>query len=174
MVHPSENNCQNSIIKLTITNRCHKPCKSSFNKIPLPFGRGLTLSTLKGHNWQYNRCKKNNAQRKFPPSFQTQGPPHQIQLLPNHPRNKHKPQETTSSLLTLTKNPRKMKPWNHAFEVFCLPGTTESNLKASRLNMFTESEFNLYMTKVSFSFFKLSCRSHTFTCTMHLAHAVNV
>ena len=55
-----------------------------------------------------------------------------------------KPQETTSSPLTLTKNPHKMEPQNHACEVLCLPGTTENNLKASRLNMLFESEFNLY------------------------------
>ena len=76
-----------------------------------------------------------------------------------------KPQETTLSPLTLTKNPHKVEPQNPHCEVLCLSGTTENNLKASRLNLFIESEFNLYMTKVSFNCFKLSCRSHTFTCT---------
>ena len=56
-------------------------------------------------------------------------------------------QQTTSPPLQLTKTPNKFEPQNHNCEVLCLPGNTENNLIASRLQL---SEFNLYMTKVSY------------------------
>ena len=59
-------------------------------------------------------------------------------------------QQTTSPPLQLTKTPNKFEPQNHQCEVLCLPGNTENNLIASRLQLFIESEFNLYMTKVSY------------------------
>ena len=61
-----------------------------------------------------------------------------------------KPAETTSTLLTLSKTPHQIEPQNPHCEILCLPGTTENNLKASKLQLFIESEFNLYMIKVSF------------------------
>ena len=59
-----------------------------------------------------------------------------------------KPAETTSTPLTLSKTPHQIEAQNPPCEILCLPGTTENNIKASKL--FIESEFNLYMTKVSF------------------------
>ena len=61
-----------------------------------------------------------------------------------------KPAETTSTPLTLSKTPHQIEPQNPPCEILCLPGTTENNIKASKLQLFIESEFNLYMTKVSF------------------------
>ena len=61
-----------------------------------------------------------------------------------------KPAETTSTPLTLSKTPHQIEPQNPPCEILCLPGTTENNIKASKLQLFIESEFNFYMTKVSF------------------------
>ena len=58
-------------------------------------------------------------------------------------------QQTTSPPLQLTKTPNKFEPQNHQCEVLCLPGNTENSLISSRLQLYIESEFNLYMTKVS-------------------------
>ena len=61
-----------------------------------------------------------------------------------------KPAETTSTPLTLSKTPYQIEPQNPPCEILWLPGTTVNNIKASKLQLFIESEFNLYMTKVSF------------------------
>ena len=61
-----------------------------------------------------------------------------------------KPSETTSTPLTFLKTPHKSEPQNPHCEVLCLPGTTENNLKAAKLHLFIESEFNLYMNKSKF------------------------
>ena len=60
-----------------------------------------------------------------------------------------KTQDPLIAPLTICKNPHKAEQPNHYYQVLCLPGTVERNVKAQRLEDFFECEVNMYMTKVS-------------------------
>ena len=85
-----------------------------------------------------------------------------------------KPAETTSTPLTLSKTPNQSEPQNPQCEILCLPGTTENNMKASKLQLFIESEFNLYLTKVSIYLKYLKYYAFSPTLTAGHGHAVKV
>ena len=86
---------------------------------------------------------------KTPSKFSSSGPSTSSASSSSSSKQSTSKQQTTSPPLHLTKIPNKFEPQNHQCEVLCFPGNTENNLVSSRLQLYIESEFNLYMTKVS-------------------------
>ena len=111
-------------------------------------------------NLQKKYCTKQQPATKF------SDPGASTSTMSEHPTKKQlkKPSQTTSIPLTLSKTPQKMEPQNPHCEVLCLPGTTENNLKASRLNLFITTHV---CGKVMFSYCLCVCLSFwaiTFEC----------
>ena len=78
---------------------------------------------------------------KTPSKFSSSGPSTSSASSSSSSKQSTSKQQTTSPPLQLTKTPNKFEPQNHQCEVLRIPGNTENNLIASRLQLYIESEF---------------------------------
>ena len=117
-----------------------------FQEHATTYWKGADVINLQKVQLAVQRMPARFCANKIPSKFSSSGPSTSSASSSKQSTSK---QQTTSPPLQLTKTPNKFEPQNHQCEVLCLPGNTENNLISSRLQLYIESEFNLYMTKVS-------------------------
>ena len=137
-----------TLFQLKFYNQVSQALTAIFQESTTAYWKGADIINHQRAQLAVQNLQKKYCTKETPTKFSSTEP----SAYTSQPTKKQpkKPSETTSTPLTLSKTNHKNEPQNPHCEVLCLPGTTENNLKAAKLHLFIESEFNLYMTKVSF------------------------
>ena len=120
-----------------------------FQEHATAYWKGADVINLQKAQLAVQKMPARFCAKKIPSKFSASGPSTSSGSSASSSKQGTSNQQTTSPPLQLTKTPNKLEPQNHQCEVLCLPGNTENNLISSRLQLYIESEFNLYITKVS-------------------------